>query len=87
MALTQADLETQLTAIQAKIATAIANPTPNWRVGQVSFDQKTYLESLYEAQDKIIKQLRSIPSQAVDTVQNAIGPLGHDATEFYNEDL
>ena len=86
MALTQADLEAQLTTIQTKIAAAIANPSPNWRVGQVSFDQKTYLESLYEAQNMIIKQLRSIPSQAVDSVQNQVGPFGNDATEFYGED-
>lgn len=85
MALDQATLEAQLTAIQTAITNALANPTANWQVGQVRFDNQSYLKYLTEMQESIIKQLRSIPSESIDTVQNYVGALGHDATEYLGE--
>lgn len=78
-------LQTQLTAIQAAIATAIANPAPNWSVGQVKFNQTEYLEFLYEQQGKILEQLRKIPSEVITTAQNAMDTFGRDGTEFTDE--
>lgn len=85
MALTQTDLNTQLTAVQAAIIAALGNPFGSWQVGQVRFDQTRYLEYLAQLQNDIIKLMRSEPSESIDTVQNAIGPMGHDATEFEDE--
>ncbi len=87
MALTSAALEAQLTAIQTAITTALANPAPNWQVGDVSFDQQDYLDMLFKQQKEVIEQLRAIPSEVVTTVQNAVGTLGNDATEYLGEDL
>ena len=87
MALTQADLQTQLNAVQAAIIAALANPFGSWRVGQVQFDQSRYLEYLAQLQTDVIKLMRSEPSESIDTVQNAIGPMGHDATEFIDENF
>lgn len=85
MALDQASLLAQLNAVQAAITTALANPFGSWRVGQVQFDQTRYLEYLAQLQTDLAKLMRSEPSESYDTVQNAIGPMGHDATEFIDE--
>jgi len=87
MALTQADLLTQLNAVQAAILTALGNPFGSWKVGQVMFDQSRYLEYLNSMQDSIVKLMRSEPSEDYETVQNAVGPMGHDATQFIEEDF
>jgi hypothetical protein len=83
----QTDLEAQLTAITTAITAALATPSANWKVGDVSFNQGDYLKMLIDQRDKIIEQLRSIPSESIDTVQNSIGTLGHDSTEYVGEDL
>lgn len=86
MALTATVLEAQLTAIQSAITTALANPAPNWSVGSVKFNQTEYLQFLYKQQSDLIEQLRKFPCESIDTVQNGIGVLGHDSTEYYGED-
>ena len=85
MALDQTSLNNQLTAIQAAITAALANPTANWQVGQVRFDTQNYLKYLMEMQDQIVKMMRSEPCESIDTAQNYVGPLGHDATEYVGE--
>lgn len=87
MALNQTDLAAQLQAVQNAILSALGNPFGSWRVGQVQFDQTRYLEYLNAMQDSIVKLMRSEPSESYDTVQNAVGPMGHDATEFVDENF
>ncbi len=87
MGLDQASLNTQLTAVQTAITAALNNPFGSWRVGQVQFDQTRYLEYLAQLQTDLIKLMRSEPSESIDTVQNAVGPMGHDATEFIEENF
>ncbi len=87
MGLDQTSLNTQLTAVQSAITAALANPFGSWRVGQVQFDQTRYLEYLAQLQTDLIKLMRSEPSESYDTTQNAVGPMGHDATEFIDENF
>ncbi len=87
MALNQTDLGAQLTAIQAAITAALANPGGSWRVGQVEFDQARYIDYLRQMQNDTIKLMRSEPSESIDTLQNAVGPMGHDATEYLGEEF
>lgn len=87
MGLDQASLQTQLTAVQAAIIVALGNPFGSWKVGQVQFDQTRYLEYLAQLQTDIITLMRSEPSESIDTVQNAVGPMGHDPTEFVDENF
>jgi hypothetical protein len=86
MPLDQATLEAQLTAIQAAITTALANPRPNWQVGHVRFDHQNYLKWLYDAQDQLVEQLRSIPSESIDTHENKIDAFGRDGNEYHHEE-
>jgi len=79
-------LETQLTAVQTAITTALANPQPDWQVGQVRINHGAYLKMLFEHQDNLIKQLKSFPSEHIVTQQNAVDELGHDQTEYINEE-
>lgn len=87
MALNQTDLAAQLQAVMNAITAALNNPFGSWRVGNVQFDQTRYLEYLAQLQNDIIKLMRSEPSESIDTVQNAIGPMGHDATEYLGEEF
>ncbi len=86
MPLTSTVLEAQLLAIQTAITTALANPAPNWSVGDVSFDQKDYLDMLFKQQAAVIEQLRAIPSEVITTSQDGVGVLGNDGTEYLGED-
>lgn len=83
----QSDLETQLAALETKIAAAIAAAGPSWGVGQVRFEQNSYLKTLLEAKDQILKQLRSIPSEDVSNVQDGVSSLGHDGTEYLGDEF
>jgi hypothetical protein len=87
MALNQTDLAAQLQAVQNAITTALGNPFGSWKVGNVSFDQSRYLDYLGQLQKDIITLMRSEPSESIDTVQNEVGPMGHDATEFIDENF
>lgn len=87
MALNQTDLAAQLQSVQNAITTALGNPFGSWKVGNVAFDQSRYLDYLGQLQNDIIKLMRSEPSESWDTVQNAVGPMGHDATEFIDENF
>ena len=85
MPIDQATLEAQLLAIQTAIATAIANPKPDWAVGHVKFNHAGYLKMLYDQQTALTLQLRSIPSQQIDTHQNDIDAFGNDGNEYLGE--
>lgn len=87
MALNQTDLAAQLAAIQAQILVVLAAPAGMWRVGQVEFDTTRYLDYLRQMQTDVVKLMRSEPSESYDTVQNAVGPMGNDATEFIDENF
>jgi len=87
MALNQTDLAAQLQQVQNAITSALGNPFGSWRVGNVQFDQTRYLEYLAQLQTDLVKLMRSEPSESIDTVQNAVGPMGHDATEFIDENF
>lgn len=81
----QSDLESQLAALETKIAAAITAAGPSWGVGQVRFEQNSYLKTLFEAKESILKQLRSIPSEAIDNAQDNTSRLGHDSTEYVGD--
>lgn len=81
-------LQAQLDAINAAITTALtAGPVADWSVGDVSFKESGNLETLYEQRDKLIEQLRKIPSEVYATVQNDVDALGHDGTEYFGDDF
>ncbi len=84
----QTELEANLTAINSLITAKLSGGViANWRVGDVSFDEADSVETLIKFRDSIISQLRSIPSESIDTVQNDVGTLGHDSSEYLGEDL
>ncbi len=89
MGLDQTSLLTQLTNVQTAINALLTTTSPamRWRVGQVEMDNREYLRYLMEMQKSIVELMRSEPSESYDTVQNAIGPMGHDATEFIDENF
>ena len=83
----QSDLESQLAALETKIAAAITAAGPSWAVGQVRFEQNSYLKTLLEAKESLLKQLRSIPTEHVSNANDAVGKLGHDSTEYLGDEF
>jgi len=85
MGFDQTTLNNQLTQIQAAITTALANPRPDWQVGQVRMNQSSYLKYLMEMQESLITQMCAIPAEVVTTTHNAIDEFGSDMTQYQNE--
>ena len=85
MGFDQTSLNNQLTQIQAAITAALANPRPDWQVGQVRFNQSSYLKYLMDMQDSIIKQLTSIPCEVITTLHQGVDEFGTDFTQYQNE--
>lgn len=85
MGFDQTSLNNQLTQIQAAITAALANPRPDWQVGQVRMNQSSYLKYLMDMQDQLIKQLQSVPAEVVTTGHVAIDEFGQDMTQYQNE--
>lgn len=82
----QTVLQAQLDSINAAITTKLAGGiVPDWSVGSVKFNENSSLETLFKLRDSTTEQLRSIPSESYDTIQNGVGILGTDATEFIGE--
>jgi len=86
MAYDSTTLETQLTSVQAAITAALANPRPDWQVGQVRMSHGAYLKMLFEQQDRLIKQLKEFPAEVINTVNDRVTPFGSDLTDYHNED-
>jgi hypothetical protein len=83
----QTDLEAQLVLVNAAITAELtAGTLPNWSVGQVRFDNNSKLTSLYEQRDALLKQIRSIPSEAINTVQSDVDVLGHDGAQYLGDE-
>lgn len=85
MALTATQLETQLTSLQTAINTALTNPRPNYRVGEVEYKHGDYLKMLFEQQEKLQKMLSEIPAEALDTIQDGVNDFGEDLTDYKHE--
>ena len=85
MGFDQTSLNNQLTQIQAAITTALANPRPDWQVGQVRMNQSSYLKYLMEMQDSLITQLQSIPCEVITSVHQGVDEFGSDFTQYQNE--
>lgn len=85
MANTDADYQTQITNIDAAIATLIANPRPNYTVGSVSYATGDFLAKLYEIREKILKAWKAVPADGWETTQQDINPFGQDLDAYLNE--
>lgn len=85
MANTSAYYTTQLTAIDAKIDALIANPRPNYRVGNTSMDYGDLLKTLYEIREKIVAKLNSMQGESFDTIVTDVNVFGQDLADYMNE--
>ncbi len=82
---TAAKYQAQLILIQTAIDTALANPKPNYRVGQVTYNHADYINMLFDQQKKLIEMINSSPQESMDTVNGRIDEFGQDLTDYKNE--
>ena len=86
MAHDAATYEAQLTLIQTAITAALTNPRPDYKVGEVTYNHASFLEMLFDQQEKIIKILtQEIPQEQITTLQSEIDGFGNDLTQYANE--
>lgn len=85
---TQSELEAQLIAIDSLIMAKLAGGVvPNWRVGDVSFNEADSVDVLIKFKESILKQLRETPSEVIDSALNAVDVFGSDGTEYKGDEF
>ena len=85
MANTTAYYTTQLTTIDAKIDALLANPRPNYKVGNTSMDYGDLLETLYGIREKILLKLNSLQGESFETLETDVNVFGQDMADYINE--
>lgn len=85
MANTVAYYQTQLTAIDAKIDAMIANPRPDYRVGDTSMAFGDLLEKMYAIREKIVLRLNTMQTEGFETINTDVNPFGQDLADYINE--
>lgn len=85
MALTVAQLEAQLTLVQTAITAALANPLPNYKVGDTSYDHADYIKMLFNTQKQLKDMIQEVPAEAVGTLQDGVNVIGEDLADYKNE--
>ena len=76
---------TQLASLDAKIDAMIANPRPDYRVGDTSMAFGSLIEKLYEIRQKIVNMINSMQSDSYETINTDINPFGQDLADYINE--
>lgn len=86
MANTSAYYTTQLATIDTKIDALLANPRPNYKVGNTSMDYGDLLETLYGIREKILLKLQSMQSESFETLNTDVNVFGQDIADYINEE-
>jgi hypothetical protein len=85
MAHTLAYYQGQLTAIDVKIDAMIANPRPDYKVGETSMNFGSLLDKLYAIREKIVNMLNSMQAEGFETINTDVNPFGQDLADYINE--
>lgn len=85
MANTAAYYTSQLTAIDVKIDALIANPRPNYKVGNTSMDYADLLETLYKIREKILAKMNQVQGESFETLETDVNVFGQDLADYVNE--
>ena len=75
----------QLTNIDAKIDAMIANPRPDYKVGDTSMAFGGLLTKLYDIREKIVNRINSMQGESFETITSDINPFGQDLADYINE--
>lgn len=86
MANTTAYYTTQLTTIDAKIDALLANPRPDYKVGNTMMNYAGLLKTLYDIREKILLKLNSLQSESFETLNTDVNEFGQDVADYINEE-
>lgn len=79
---TRADLEAELVTVKANIAAMLADPRPNYRVGETTMNYGDLLDSLTKYRWELETKIGSIPTEAWDSVDVSTDCFGQDTAEY-----
>lgn len=85
MANTTAYYTSKLAAIDAAIDKLIANPRPDYQVGQTRMNMQGLLEALEKTRDRCLYLLNSIQPEAFETLNTDVNEFGQDVADYLNE--
>lgn len=85
MANTVAYYTSKLAAIDAQLDLMIANPRPNYKIGNTSMDYGDLMEKLEAMREKTLMLLQSMQGESFETLNTDVNPFGQDIADYINE--
>lgn len=85
MANTAAYYTTKLAAIDAAIDGLLANPRPDYKVGNTMMNYADLLEKLEKARDRCLQLLQSVQAESLETINTEVNQFGQDIADYLNE--
>ncbi len=85
MANTAAYYTTKLAAIDAAIDNLVANPRPNYKVGNTMMNFGDLIGQLEKARDRCLQLLQSLQNESFETLNTDINVFGQDLADYINE--
>lgn len=82
MGLTSAQLDTLIESTRSALATALANPKPNYRLGERTVNFADYIKTLREQLHELVAMQSEMPSEQVRDFDYSIDATGEDYTEY-----
>ena len=80
---TRAEIEAELEIVKGKVADLLANPRPNYSVGDTKMDWGSYLESLNKIRWELETKVRAYPSERWDSFDITTDQYGHDKADYH----
>lgn len=82
MALTEAQINTKLTAIDAALDALVTSPQVDYKIGQKSVSASQKQKQLMEQREYYEKLLLQIPKEEVIDQEDSITALGEDQNQY-----
>ena len=85
MALTESQINTKLTAIDAAIDTLVTSPQVDYQIGAKSVSASQKIEQLINLRKMYEKLLTDIPSEEIKDMEDSISNFGEDNNEYIGD--
>lgn len=86
MANTAAYYTSKLAALDTAIDSLLANPRPNYKVGNTMMEYGDLLDKLEKARDRCLQLLNSVQAESWETLDTDINVFGQDISDYLNEE-
>lgn len=85
MANTAAYYTSKLAAIDTAIDNLLANPRPDYKVGNTMMNYASLLEKLEAARNRCLELLNSFQGESFETINTDVNEFGQDISDYLND--